>query len=64
MFYEYCTRVSNTHDFMGNLNCGFAAKAVFQRQLAIHSNLVRFFDEMNAIEHFSALKKKIPCSLL
>jgi len=25
MFYEYCTRVSNTHDFMGNLNCGFAA---------------------------------------
>ena len=28
MFYEYCTRVSNTHDFMGNLNCGFAAGAV------------------------------------
>ena len=31
MFYEYCTRVSNTHDFMGNLNCGFAALAVIKQ---------------------------------
>jgi len=35
MFYEYCTRVSNTHDFMGNLNCGFAASGVI-RDLADH----------------------------
>lgn len=35
MFYEYCTRVSNTHDFMGNLSCGFAAVAVIRLLLSM-----------------------------
>ena len=31
MFYEYCTRVSNTHDLLGKPNIGFAAIAVIKQ---------------------------------